>query len=325
MTALVLIVAAGLGLLTASPPAQGQPVKKVPRVAIIHSDPSAARESFEAFHQGIRQLGYVEGETIAIEHRFTEGRDDRLTTIVADLVRLKVDAIVTGSTVAARAARAASRTIPVVMAGVGDPVGAELVASLSRPGGNVTGLSSIGPELNTKRLELLKETVPRASRIAVLFNGANPSNVAAMHEMETAAPALGVELERLDVRDGGSLDSALDLAKRHAGALLVQRDVVNQLLRARIASWAAAARLPAMYPGSEYVKAGGLMSYGVQTADLFRRAAGYVDRILKGARPADLPVEQPTKFELLVNLKAAKALGLTIPPAVLARADEIVE
>jgi putative ABC transport system substrate-binding protein len=325
MTAFALLVAAGLGLLSASPTAQAQPAKKAYRVALIHSDPSAARESFEGFRQGVSELGYVEGETIAFEYRYTEGRDDRLTAIVADLVRLKVDAIVTGSTVAARAARSASSTIPVVMAGVGDPVGTGLVASLARPGGNVTGLSSIGPELNSKRLELLKETVPRASRIAVLFNGANPSNVAAMKEMETIAPALGVELERLDVRDGGGLEAALDLAKRHAGALLVQRDVVNQLHRARIAALAATSRLPAMYAGSEYVKAGGLMSYGVQTADLFRRAAGYVARIFEGARPADLPVEQPTKFELVINLKVAKALGLTIPPSVLARADEMLE
>jgi putative ABC transport system substrate-binding protein len=325
MTASALLVTAGLGLLVMWPAAEAQPAKRVYRVALIHSDASAARESFDAFRHGVTELGYVEGETIALEYRYTEGQDERLAGIVADLVRLKVDAIVTGSTIAARAAQTASRTIPIVMAGTGDPVAAGLVASLARPGGNVTGLSSIGPELNSKRLELLKETVPRASRIGVLFNGANPSNVAAMKEMETVAPALGVELERLDTRGGASLDAALDLAKRNVGALLIQRDVLNQLHMTRIAAVAAKGRVPAMYPGSEYVKAGGLMSYGVQTADLFRRAAGFVDRILKGARPADLPVEQPTKFELVINVKAAKALGLAIPPAVLARADEILE
>jgi ABC-type uncharacterized transport system substrate-binding protein len=211
------------------------------------------------------------------------------------------------------------------MTGTGDPVGTGLVANLSRPGGNVTGLSSIGPDLNTKRLELLKETVAGASRVAVLFNGANPSNVAALKEVEIAGRALDVQIQSSDVREADGFERAFDAATRQrANAVLVQRDPLNNAHPTRIVALAAKSKLPGMYPGIEYVNAGGLMSYGVSSTDLYRRAATFVDKILKGTKPADLPVEQPTKFELIINLKAAKQIGLTIPPNVLARADRVI-
>jgi putative ABC transport system substrate-binding protein len=270
-------------------------------------------------------LGYIERKNIIIEYRYAEGSSDRFTEFAAEFVRLKVDVILSGSTIAIRAAKKLTETIPVVMTGTGDPVGTGLVASLSRPGGNVTGLSSVGPDLNTKRLELLKEAVPGALRVAVLFNGANPSNVTALKEVEIAARSLGVQIHPSDARDTSDFERAFDVATRQrANALLVQRDPRNNSHRAQIVALASKSKLPGMYPGVEYVDAGGLMSYGVSSTDLYRRAATYVDKILKGAKPADLPVEQPTKFELVINLKTAKQIGLTIPPNVLARADKVI-
>jgi putative ABC transport system substrate-binding protein len=312
-------------LLTTIRPAEAQQPGKVPRIGFLGSSGPGPDSRSKAFQQGLRELGYIEGKNIVIEYRFTEGSSERLTEFAAEFVRLKVDVIVTGSTIAVRATKKLTDTIPVVMTGTGDPVGTGLVANLSRPGGNVTGLSSIGPDLNTKRLELLKETVAGASRVAVLFNGANPSNVAALKEVEIAGRALGVQIQSSDVREADGFERAFDAATRQrANAVLVQRDPLNNAHPTRIVALAAKSKLPGMYPGIEYVNAGGLMSYGVSSTDLYRRAATFVDKILKGTKPADLPVEQPTKFELIINLKAAKQIGLTIPPTVLARADRVI-
>jgi len=298
---------------------------KVPRIGFLASFGAGPDPRSEALREGLRELGYVEGKNIVIEYRHAAGSSNLLAEFAAEFVRLKVDVIVTGSTVAVRAANKLTKTIPVVMTGTGDPVGTGLVASLARPGGNVTGLSSVGPDLNTKRLELLKEAVTGASRVAVLFNGDNPSNVAALKEVEIAARALGVKVQSLDVRNVDGFESAFGAAtQQRANVVLVQRDPLNNSYPDRIVALAAKHRLPGMYPEIQFVNAGGLMSYGVSTVDLYRRAAVYVDKILKGAKPADLPVEQPTKFEFIINLKAAKQIGITIPPNVLARADKVI-
>ncbi len=313
-------------LLALGAPVMAQQPTKGPRIGFLSSFGSGPDPRIKAFQQGLRELGYLEGKNIVIEYRFAEGSSDRLTAFTADFVRLKVDIIVTGSTIAVRAAKKLTETIPIVMTGTGDPVGTGLVASLARPGGNVTGLSSVGPELNTKRLELLKETVVGASRVAVLFNGANPSNVAALKEVEIAARALGVQIQSSDVRDTDAFEPAFKAAiRQRANALLVQRDPLTNAHPTRIVALAAKNKMPGMYPEIQYVNVGGLMSYGVSTTDLYRRAATYVDKILKGVKPADLPVEQPTKFEFIINLKAAKQIGLTIPPNVLARADKVIK
>jgi len=312
-------------ILSAAKMSEAQLPTKVPRIGFLANSGPGADPRIRAFQQGLSELRYLEGKNIVIEYRYAEGSNDRLTNFVAEFVRLKVDVIVTGSTIAVRAAKKLTETIPVVMAGTGDPVGTGLVASLSRPGGNVTGLSSVGPDLNTKRLELLKEAVAGASRVAVLFNGANPSNVAALKEVEITARALGVEIHPSDVRDVNGFTAAFDAAiRRRDNAVLVQRDPLNNAYPGRIVALAAKHKLPVMYPGKEHVDAGGLMSYGVSSTDLYRRAATYVDKIIKGTKPADLPVEQPTKFEFIVNLKAAKQIGLTIPPNVLVRADKVI-
>jgi ABC-type uncharacterized transport system substrate-binding protein len=306
-------------------PVQAQQLGKIPRIGFLAFSGPGPDARIKAFQQGLRELGYTEGENILIEYRYAEGSNDRLANLTAEFVRLKVDIIVAGSTIAVRAAKKLTETIPVVMTGTGDPVGTGLVASLSRPGGNVTGLSSLGPDLNTKRLELLKETVPAASHIAVLFNGANPSNVAALKEIEIAARALGVEIHSSDVRDANGFEPAFDAAtRRRANAVLIQRDPIYSAYPGRIAALAVKSKLPGMYPEIGYVDAGGLMSYGVRNTDLYRRAASYVDKILKGAKPADLPVEQPIKFQFIINLKAAKQIGLIIPPNVLDRADRVI-
>ena len=262
-----------------------------------------------------------------IEYRWAEGRFDRLPDLAAELVRLKVDIIVALATPAAAAAKNATETIPIVMIGVGDPAGIGLIASLARPGGNVTGLSfSVGPEIIGKGLELLKETVPKVRRVAILSNPANPAQPLAMREVNVAARSLGVQLQLLEARGPNEFDGAFAaMAKERVGALLVVADGLFILHRTRLADLAARSRLPAIYGYREHVEAGGLMSYGSSLRDLWRRAATYVDKILKGAKPADLPVEQPTKFELVVNLKTAKALGLTIPQSVLVRADEVIQ
>jgi putative tryptophan/tyrosine transport system substrate-binding protein len=307
--------------------AEAQQPKKVPRIGyLIGNFPSAIAERTEAFRQGLRDLGYVEGKDIVIEYRYAEGKLERLPTLVSELVRLKVDVIVTGGPAATRPAKEATSTIPIVMAQVNDPVGNGFVASLARPGGNITGLATLGPEISGKRLELLKETVPRLSRVAVFGTSTTLGSAQALKETELAAGALGVKLQYLDVLGPKDIETAFRSAgKGRAEAVLVLGGSVFNSQRTQIAELAVKGRLPATYNHRDFVEAGGLMSYGVNLTDLYRRAATYVDKILKGAKPADLPVEQPTKFELIINLKAAKQIGLTIPPNVLARADRVIK
>ena len=314
-------------LLIAPLTAEPQQMAKVPRIGILWPYSRAIASPFaDAFRQGLHGLGYVEGQTIALEERWAEGRIDRLASLAAELVRLNVDILVTSSTPAARAAQQATKTIPIVMTLVSDPLESGLVASLARPGGNVTGLSLMHPELSRKRLELLKQVIPKVSRVAVLSNLSNPTIPPLVRETEAAARAFGVQLQVVEVRDPIELDSAFSaMTRERAGGLVVMPDLVFQDQRTRIVDLAAKSRLPAIYPWSEPVAAGGLMAYGATVPDIFRRAAVYVDKILKGAKPADLPIEQPSKFEFIINLKTAKALGLRIPPGVLARADRVIE
>jgi putative ABC transport system substrate-binding protein len=307
--------------------AEAQQPTKVPRIGYLSvSSPSAMSTRIEAFRQGLRELRYVEGKNIVIEWRSAEGKRDRLPSLAAELVRLKVDIIVTAGPPATRSAKEATVTIPIVMAQDGDPVASGFVASLARPGGNITGLSNLAPELSGKRLELLKEIVPRLSRVAVLGNSTNPTNAQVLKQTELAAGTFGVRLQYLDVLDPKDIETAFRAAsKGRADAVLMMVSggvVLSQLTQ--VVELAAKSRLPAMYIIREYVEAGGLMSYGVSLIDLDRRAATYVDKILKGAKPADLPVEQPMKFEFVINLKAAKQIGLTIPPNVLVRADKVI-
>jgi putative ABC transport system substrate-binding protein len=279
----------------------------------------------EAFRPGLRELGYVEGKDIVIEWRFAEGKADRVPALLADLVRLKIDEIVSAGSNVTRAAKEATVTIPIVMAQDSDPVGNGFVASLARPGGNVTGLSTLAPEISGKRLELLKEIVPKLSRLAVLGTSATTTTALSLKEVESAASAFGVKLQYLDVLVPKDIETAFRAAGkgRAEGVLVLTGPVINSQ-RKQIAALAAKNRLPAIFPYPEYVEAGGLMSYSANVEDLFRRSATYVDKILRGTKPADLPVEQPTKFEFIINLKAAKQIGLTIPPNVLARADRVI-
>ena len=307
--------------------ANGQQPAKVPRIGFLSSlSPAAVSVRMDAFRQGLRELGYVEGKNIVIESRWAEGKTERLPELAAELVRLKVDIIVTGGPAVNRFAKEATVTIPIVLAFDNDPVGNGFAASLARPGGNITGLSTQYPEISGKQLELLKEIVPRLSRVAVLGNSIQPGNPQALREVELAAKAFGVELQYLDVRGAKDIETAFRAAsKGHADAVLV---LASQLVTShpkQFAELAAKSRLPAIYWSSEFVEAGGLMAYSVSIIDLFRRTATYVDKILKGAKPAELPVEQPTKFEFVINLKAAKQIGLTIPPNVLARADKVIK
>ena len=269
----------------------------------------------------------MEGQNIAIESRWAEGKYDRYPALAADLVRLKVDVIVAHGGAATQAVQQATRTIPIVMSLVLDPVGSGLVPSLARPGGNVTGTSFMGPDLVGKQLQLLKEVVPKVSRVAILRNPANPASAQGLRDAEAAARALGVRLQALEARDPQEIDSAFAaMTRERAGALLIFPDPIFGNQRRQIAELAAKRRLPAIYGGTpEYAEAGGLMVYGPNELDLNRRAAIYVDKLLKGAKPADLPVEQPTKFELVINLRTAKAIGLTIPPSLLQRADQIID
>jgi len=315
----------------AAPLAAGaqQPPGKVPRVGYLSpgssSDPGRQRR-FEAFRQGLRELGYVEGQSIAIESRWAEGKYERYPGQAAELVRLKVDVIVAVGGPASQAAHQATRTIPIVMSVVIDPLGSGLVASAARPRGNVTGLSMMTTDLIGKQLEVLKEVVPKVSRVALLWNPANPGSAPQLREAEAAARALGVRLQALEVRVPQDIEGAFAVMTRErAGALLVLADGVLTNQRKQIAELAAERRLPAAYPQREFVDAGGLMAFSANPLELERRAAIYVDKILKGAKPADLPVEQPTKLELVINLKTAKALGLTIPPSLLLRADQVIE
>jgi putative tryptophan/tyrosine transport system substrate-binding protein len=308
--------------------AAAQPTKKVPRVGYLSpgssSDPARLRR-FEAFRQGLRELGYVEGQSIAIESRWAEGTYDRFPALAADLVRLKVDIIVAVAMRASQAAQQATRTIPIVMSVVIDPLGTGLVASLARPGGNVTGLSMMAPDLVGKQLDMLKEVVPKVSRVALLWNPANPASASQLREAEAAARALGVRLQTLEARAPQEIDSAfVAMTRERAGALVVLADAVFVNQGRQIAELAAERHLPAVYPQREFAEAGGLLVYSSNPLDLERRAAVYVDKILKGAKPGDLPVEQPTTFQLVINLKAAQALDLTIPPTLLFQADEVI-
>ena len=271
-------------------------------------------------------MGYVEGQNIAIESRSAEGKDDRLPALAADLVRSKVDVIVAASGAATRAVQQTTRTIPIVMSLVSDPVGSGLVASLARPGGNVTGLTIMAPDLMAKQLELLKEVVPKVTRVALLQNPDNPASAAQLREAEAAARALRIQPETLEARNPQEIEGAFAaMIRKRAGALLILSAAIFFTQRRQIAELAAKGRLPSIVGTRDYPDAGGLMAYGPSLPDLERRAASFVDKVLRGAKPADLPVEQPTKFELVINLKTAKALGLTIPPSVLGRADQIIE
>ena len=316
-------------LLAVGVTAEAQQPKQVPRIGYLTgSSPSAESARIEAFGQGLRELGYVEGKNIVIEYRYAEGKLDRMTELAADLVRLNVEVIVTGGPLVTRAAKEATTTIPIVMTQDADPVGSGFVASLARPGGNITGLSTLSPEINGKRLELLKEIVPKLSRVAVLGTSTRPGTAQELKEVELAAGAFGVKLQYLDVLDPKDIETAFRAASKgrvDAVLMLVSGGVVNAH-RTTIVELAVKTRLPVIYGtgGRAFVEAGGLMTYGVNINDLDRRAATYVDKILKGAKPADLPVEQPTKFEFIINLKAAKQIGLTIPPKVLARADKVI-
>jgi putative tryptophan/tyrosine transport system substrate-binding protein len=307
--------------------AEAQQPKKMPRIGFLSGgSPSSVATRVEAFRQGLRELGYVEGQNIVIEYRYADGKFNRLPELTAEVVRLKVDVIVSGGPAPTRAAKEATVTIPIVMAQDSDPLGSGFIASLARPGGNITGLSTLGTELSGKRVELLKEIVPRLSHMFVLGNSAEPINAQSLKETELAAGVLGVKLQYLDVGGTKDIETAFrEASKARVDAVVVLPSFVFNSHRTEIAELAVKSRLPAVYYEKEYVEDGGLMSYGVSVTDLFRRAATFVDKILKGAKPADLPVEQPIKFELMINLKAAKAINLTIPPNVLARADRVIK
>ncbi len=305
--------------------AEAQQPKKVYRIGVLErTSMELNAANFEAFRQGLGEFGYVEGQNIVIEYRSADGRDERFPDLATELVGLKVDLILARGTPAALAAKNATGTIPVVMTGIGNPVGQGVVASLARPGGNVTGLSALSTELYGKRIELLRELVPRVKRIAALFNMSNTSIPPAWKEVEMTAPSLGIQPQLLDVRTREDLGRAFDAAiGQRALALVVGLDTLTQANQRLIVDLATKHRLPAIYASTEFV--GGLISYGVNYSELYRRAATYVDKILKGTKPADLPVEQPMKFELVINLKTAKQIGLTIPQSVLFRADKVIK
>ena len=315
-------------LLAPGSPTQAQQPAKIPRIGYLGGTSAAAYAGrIEAFLQGLRELGYVEGKNVAIERRFAEGKTDRLSELAADLVRLKVDILVSAGPTVTRLLKQATSTIPIVMTNEGDPVGSGFVANLARPGGNITGLSSLAPELSGKRLEVLKETVPKFSRVAVLGNSTEPSNPQSLKEVELAAGAFGVKVQYLDILSPKDIEIAFRAASkgRADAVLILLAGGLATAHRTEIVELAAKSRLPAIYNSAEFVDAGGLMSYAASLTDLSRRAAVYVDKILKGRTPADLPVEQPIKFEFIVNLQAAKQIGLPVPPNVLARADRVIK
>jgi putative ABC transport system substrate-binding protein len=320
------IVAIGVTFAMCGAVAHAQQPTKIPRIAfLIASSLSAQSARIEAFRQGLRELGYVEGKNIVIEYPSAEEKPDHLPALVAELVRLKVDVIVTAGATSTRAAKEATSTIPIVMTNDGDPVASGFIASLARPGGNITGLSTLAPEISGKQLELLKETISKLSRVAVFGTSTRAGNAQALKEVELAAKGFGVKLQYLDVLGPKDIETAFRAAsKGRAEAVLVMTSPVFNAHRTQLTDLAVKSRLPAIYPTPEFVQDGGLMTYGVNNTDLSRRAATYVDKILKGAKPADLPVEQPIKFEFIINLKAAKQIGLTIPPNVLARADRVI-
>jgi putative ABC transport system substrate-binding protein len=313
------------GLLVATLGVRAQQVEKVYRIGILETIPVTQNAAnLDALRKGLRDLGYVEGRNLIIEYRSADGRAERFPDLASELVRLKVNLIVTRGTPAAKAAKDATGTIPVVMAAMGDPLA--VVASLARPGGNITGVTTFSLELTAKRIELLKELVPNLSRIALLHNMSNPVGPPEWQETKTAARSLGLQAELLDVRSQADLGRAFELAARqHVDALLIGIDALTQMHQQTIVDLAARNRLPANYPARGFVEAGGLIAYAVNYPDLYFRAAGLIDKIFKGAKPAELPVEQPTKFELVINLKTAEALGLTIPQTVLLRADEVIQ
>jgi putative ABC transport system substrate-binding protein len=286
---------------------------------------AAESELVAAFTQRLRELGWIEGRTITIEYRWSEGRAERFVQIAAEFVRLKVDVIVTSGTPQVLATKQTTSAIPIVFARTGDPVANGLVASLARPGGNVTGLSSQGDDLAGKRLELLRDVVPDLRRVAILANVGNPFSVVELGEGQAAARTLGLEFDALEIRRAEDIASAFEAIKGRAEALYVCPDGLVDANKIRINTSALSARLPTMYAYREYVEAGGLMSYGANLPDLYRRSAGFVDKILRGAKPSDLPVEQPTRFDFIINLTTAKALGIELPPTLLARATEVIE
>ena len=319
-----LVTVAG-GLLAAPLAVDAQPAEKVYRIGMLErTSPAINAANLDAFRRGLRDAGYVEGKNLVIEYRSAKGRDDRFPGLAAELVRLKVDLIVTRGTPAALAAKNATQAIPVIITGLADPVGQGVVASLARPGGNITGVSAIVTEIYSKRVELLRELAPRASRIAAILNMSNPSIPPAWKEIERAAQSLGIQAQLVDVRKSDDLGPAFDGAmKQRSDAAVVGLDTLTQANQRLIVDLAARHRLPAVYASGEF--AGGLIIYGVNYPDHYRRAASFAERIFKGAQPGDLPVERPTKFELVINLKTAKALGLTIPPSLLQRADQVIE
>jgi putative ABC transport system substrate-binding protein len=306
--------------------AEAQQPTKIPRIGYLGAtSPAATAARIDAFKQGMRELGYVEGKTIVIDYRWAEGKLDLIPGLAAELVRLNVDVIVTAGPADTKGAKQATSTIPIVMGFDNDPIGNGFVASLARPGGNITGLSTLAPEISGKQLELMKEIVRRLSRIAVFGTSRQPGNGQSLQEVELAAKALKVKLQYLDMLDPKDVETAfLAATKGHADAILVLQTPLASLHRTQFIELAVKNRLPATYSRSDFVEAGGLMSYGASFPDLMRRAATYVDKILKGRTPAELPVEQPMKFEFIVNLKAAQQIGLTIPPNVLARADRVI-
>jgi len=320
-------VAAG-ALLTSSFAIKAQQAGKVPRVGyLVLNSADSGRHMLTAFRQGLRERGWVEGQSIVIETRFADGKLDQLPALLSELIRLKVDVIVTTSSATAWAARDATQSIPIVMAASANALGEGLVTSLAHPDGNITGMTFLaGPEIAGKQLQLLKEVSPTATRVAVLTNPTNRSHAAFAREVKVAAQSLGAQVQVLEAPSPDQLDSAfVTMTKDHAAALLVLTDSMFVGQRQRIANLAAKSRIPALYSQKEFVVAGGLVSYGPSLLDMFRRAASHVDKILKGAKPGDMPIEQPTNFELVFNLKAAKALGLTVPQSLLLRADEVIQ
>jgi len=322
----ILVFVVATVFLTTGSLAKAQQRGKVPRIGFLGNSTAALEENLVGpFREGLRDLSYVEGQNILIEYRWAEGKYERFPALIAELIASKVDVIVTAGTPATQAYQKARTSIPLVMVAVGDPVGTGIVASLNRPGGNITGLTSISPELEGKRIELLREVVPKLSHIAVMWNPRNAYHAIENKEVETAAAALRMKVLYLGIEAQEQIGNAFaQILKERPGALLVLADRVFLHNRALIMDFAAKHRLPGVYAYLELVEAGGLMSYGPSYADMHRRAATYVDKILKGAKSADLPVERPMKFELVVNLKAAKQIGLTIPPNVLARADRVI-
>jgi putative ABC transport system substrate-binding protein len=306
--------------------ARGQQAGKRYTIGYLSAGTLTLVDATAAFTDALRELGWVEGKNVAFERRYAENRLERLAEFAAELVHLNVDVIVAEGTLAPLAAKRATSTIPIVMTVAGDPLGSGLVASLARPGGNVTGMSLMAPDLGGKRLELLKELLPRLARVAVLWNATNPYAALVYKETQAAGRTLGIEVQSLEVRSPDDFDSAFEAVRQQrSDALITVEDPLTGAYQKRIVDFAAIDRLPSLYGYRESVLAGGLISYGAHFADLFRRAAGYVDKILKGVKPADLPVQQPTKFELVINLGTAKALGLDLPPTLLTRADEVIE